>query len=166
MAKEQDLYGVMILTQANMFEAFGDSSTGSSKSGFADFIKALREEVQAFPGQVVMVSGDTHYMRVDKPLTLTYPDSCPAPATVTAACPAVESAGRILNFARVEVPGSTDFHWVGCRILSNRKNFFHFQFMIVPKNQYPPGLTPQSLTQRGSQVGRPLRRPPPLLGEV
>ena len=134
-AKEQDLYGVMILTQANMFEAFGDNSTGASKSGFADFIKALREEIRAFPGQVVMVSGDTHYMRVDKPLTLTYPDSCPPPATSTGSCPAVESTGRILHFTRVEVPGSSDVHWVRCRVRSNRKNVFQFQFMIVPDNQ-------------------------------
>ena len=134
-AKEQDLYGIMILTQANMFEAFGDNSTGSSKSGYADFIKALRKEVQEFAGQVVMVSGDTHYMRVDKPLTLTYPDSCPAPATSTGLCPAVESAGRILNFTRVEVPGSSDVHWVRCRIRANRKNVFQFNFMILPDNQ-------------------------------
>ena len=134
-AKQQDLYGVMILTQANMFEAYGDSSTGAGKSGFSDFIKALREEVRFFHGHVVMVSGDTHYMRIDKPLTLTYPDSCPPPATSTGPCPAVESAGRILNFTRVEVPGSADVHWVRCRVHANRKNVFEFQFMILPENQ-------------------------------
>ncbi|MFN7919589.1 MAG: hypothetical protein U0Q16_05805 [Bryobacteraceae bacterium] len=134
-ARDQDLFGVMLLVQANMFEAYGDTSTGSAKSGFADFIKALREEVRTYIGQVVMVSGDTHYMRVDKPLTLTYPDSCAPPATATGPCPAVESAGRILNFTRVEVPGSSDVHWVLCRVRPNRKNPFQFQFMVVPENQ-------------------------------
>jgi hypothetical protein len=55
-AKEQDLYGVMILTQANMFEAFGDNSTGASRSGFADFIQALGEEVMAIPTICALMS--------------------------------------------------------------------------------------------------------------
>src|SRR5262249_8641332 len=54
--------GVMILTQANMFESFMDTSTGSTHSGFADFIAALRDETKKFAGEVVMVSGDSHYM--------------------------------------------------------------------------------------------------------
>lgn len=131
-ARQNNLPGLMILTQANMFETFLDPSTGSTHSGFADFITALRDEVTNFNGQVVMVSGDSHYMRVDKPLTSSYP-ACAAP---TGDCKPVDPAGtRILNFTRVEVPGSADVHWVRCHVRRNRQRPFEFEFMTVAGNE-------------------------------
>jgi hypothetical protein len=72
-ARNTGALGLMILTQANTFETFLDTSTGATHSGFVDFMAALRDETNKFSGEVVMVSGDTHYMRVDKPMTDLYP---------------------------------------------------------------------------------------------
>lgn len=132
-AREQKLLGVLIGVQANVFEKYLDPATGSSKSGFADFVNALRAETKAFAGEVVLVSGDTHYMRVDKPLT----DQYPACLSATGDCKPFEAeldarGASILNFTRVEVPGSGHVHWTVCHVRPNSRNLFQFEFMIVP----------------------------------
>lgn len=132
-ARDNGLLGVMILTQANMFEGFMDTSTGSTHSGFTDYLAALRDETRKFSGEVVMVSGDSHYMRVDKPLTEQWP-ACTSPqGDCKPFEPAIDARGsRILNFTRAEVPGSTDVHWTLAHIRPNSRNLFNFEFMIVP----------------------------------
>ncbi|HYZ87505.1 MAG TPA: PKD domain-containing protein [Bryobacteraceae bacterium] len=142
LAKERNLLGIMLLLQANMFEQFFDSGTGSTRSGYADFIAALREEAKNFKGEVVLVSGDTHYMRVDKPLTDQYP-ACTAATGECKPFTAAEDArgARLLNFTRVEVPGSNDVHWVLCHVRPNSRNLFTFEFMIMP-DAPSTGVTP------------------------
>jgi hypothetical protein len=141
-AKDTRSLGIMILAQANMFEAFFDPVTGNSHSGYADFIAALREETGKFAGEVVMVSGDTHFMRVDKPLTDQFP-AC-VPATDIPCKPfdaALDARGnRVLNFTRVEVPGSADVHWVLCHVRPTNRNIFQFEFMILPAAVAPTGV--------------------------
>jgi hypothetical protein len=61
-ARDNRAMGVMILTQANMFEGFMSTGTGSTHSGYADFVAALRDETKKYDGEVFMVSGDTHYI--------------------------------------------------------------------------------------------------------
>jgi len=134
-ARDNAAYGVMILAQANIFETFMSTGTGSTHSGFADFVAALREETQKFDGQVVMVSGDSHYMRIDKPLTKTYPGCVSATGTCTAIATPSESPGdRIYNFTRVEVPGDGDVHWILAHVRSDKRNPFAFEFRLVPGN--------------------------------
>jgi hypothetical protein len=134
-AKDNRAFGVMILAQANVFETFMSTSTGATHSGFADFVKVLREETQKFDGQVVMVSGDSHYMRIDKPLTRTYPGCASAEGTCTAIATPGESPGdRIYNFTRVEVPGDGDVHWILAHVRPNKQNPFAFEFRTVPGN--------------------------------
>ena len=133
-AKANKSLGIMLLVQANMFEAFMDTTVGNTHSGFNDYLKALRAETTNFTGEVVMVSGDTHFMRVDKPLT----DSWPRCVSETGTCvpyePAIDARGnRILNFTRAEVPGSADVHWMLCHIRPNSRNVFNFEFMIIPE---------------------------------
>jgi hypothetical protein len=134
-AKNNRSYGLMILSQANVFETFMSTGTGSTRSGFADFVAALREETQKFDGQVVMVSGDSHYMRMDKPMTKTYPGCVAATGPCTAIATPSESPGdRIYNFTRVEVPGDGDVHWVLAHVRANKQNPFSFEFRLVPGN--------------------------------
>jgi hypothetical protein len=134
-ARDNRAYSVMLLAQANIFESFMTTGTGSTHSGFAEFVKALREETQAFDGQVVMVSGDSHYMRIDKPLTKTYPGCTSAQGTCTAIATPAESPGdRILNFTRVEVPGDGDVHWIVAHVRPNKQNPFAFELRLVPGN--------------------------------
>jgi hypothetical protein len=152
-AKDQGLTGIMILTQANMFESFMDTSTGATHSGFADFIKTLRDETGKFKGEVVMVSGDTHFFRVDKPLT----DMYPACTTTTGDCKpfdaALDARGvQVLNFTRVEVPGSGTVHWVQAHIRPGNRNLFQFEFMTVPATT----ATAAGVTATVAAPGQPL----------
>ncbi|MEO8596943.1 MAG: hypothetical protein ABI759_26735 [Candidatus Solibacter sp.] len=134
-AKDNRSSGVMIFSQANVFESFTNPGIGATHSGFADFVTALREETQKFDGQVVMVSGDSHYMRMDKPLTKTYPGCVSAQGDCTAVATPSESPGdRIYNFTRVEVPGDGDVHWIVAHVRLNRQNPFSFEFRLVPGN--------------------------------
>jgi hypothetical protein len=153
-AKDTKSLGVMIFTQANMFEAFLDTAMGNTHSGFADFIAALREETGKFNGEVVMVSGDTHYMRVDKPLTDQYPACTSAEGPCKPFDAAIDARGnRVLNFTRVEVPGSTDVHWVLCHVRPASRNIFQFEFMILPPSAPATGLS-AVITAPGTTVDK------------
>jgi hypothetical protein len=131
MAREWGSYGIMILAQANVFESYLSTTEGATRSGFADFIGLLREETAKFDGQVVMVSGDSHYTRVDKPLTATYP---PCPSTNAACRPDNAPGARFYNFTRVEVPGQNDNHWVRARVVPLPRRPFQFELVVVPEN--------------------------------
>ena len=142
----------MLLVQANVFETFMDAGTGSTHSGFADFVTALRDETKKFNGEVVMVSGDSHYMRVDKPLT----ENWPACTTTTGNCTPYDAAldargTRIINFTRLEVPGSGDVHWAVAHIRPNSRNVFQFEFMILPATAATTGVTAVA-TAQGTKV--------------
>jgi|GEM_PF-189377 len=149
-AKDTKSLGLMIFIQANVFEAFFEEVVGSTRSGYEEFVSVLRSETKAFAGEVVLVSGDTHYMRVDKPLTDLYP-ACTA---ATGPCKPFEAAldargARVLNFTRVEVPGSADVHWALCHIRPNERNLFQFEFMIMPAAAVTAGPS-AVVTQPGS----------------
>jgi hypothetical protein len=62
-ARENDHAAVMLAIQANVFE-----DDTEDPSGFADFKEALRQEVVSFGRPVVLVHGDSHNFRIDKPL--------------------------------------------------------------------------------------------------
>jgi hypothetical protein len=142
-ARDTNSLGVMILTQANMFESFMDTSTGATHSGFADFIAALRGELRAFKGEVVLVTGDSHYMRVHKPLTDQYPACISGQSDCKPFDAALDARGNtVLNFTNVEVPGSNNVHWVLAHIRPNSRNLFQFEFMIVPD----PAVTASGVT--------------------
>ena len=110
-AKAKDSPGVMLVMQANIFEE--DTAT---PSGFADFKAALEEEVTAFDGPVVLVHGDSHTFRIDKP---------------------VISETRPPNFTRVETFGSPDVHWVRATVDPRDEGVFSFEPEIVEENVTP-----------------------------
>ncbi len=157
-ARTNKSLGILIGIQANLFDAFNEITTGNTRSGFEQFVKTLREETVAFKGEVVLVHGDTHYMRVHKPLTESYP-ACTSP---TGDCKPFEAAldsrgKRILNFTAVEVPGSADVHWVLCHVRPNSRNVFNFEFMIVPDAPTGSAVSaviagPSTIDANGSQV--------------
>jgi hypothetical protein len=82
---------------------------------FPDYVNALRAQTEAFAGQVVLVHGDSHYFKLDKPLN--------------------SASGKVLaNFTRVETFGATNNHWVSATIDPRDPNLFEFQQRIVPAN--------------------------------
>ena len=133
-ARDSGSLGVMLMIQANVFEVFLDTSVGAKRSGFADFVTVLREETNKFRGEVVLVSGETHFMRIDKPLTDLYPACLAATGDCVPFDAAVDARGtQVLNFTRVEVPGLNTVHWVLAHIRPGSRNLFQFEFMIVPE---------------------------------
>ncbi len=102
---------VMLVIQANPFE-----EDTAEPSGFSDFKAALEREVLAFGRPVVLVHGDSHTFRIDKP---------------------VISEKRPLNFTRVETFGSPDVHWVRAAVDPRDEEVFSFEPEIIEENVAP-----------------------------
>jgi hypothetical protein len=115
-AERQGSGAVMLVIQANIFES--DTST---PSGFTEFKEVLKEETIAFGKPVVLVHGDSHYFRIDKPLY------------------AEEGNGesRVMNFTRVETFGDADVHWVRASVDARNPEVFAFEPEIIEENVTP-----------------------------
>jgi hypothetical protein len=101
--------GIMLVIQANPFE----EAPEGGPNGFADFLAALEAETARFSGQVVLVHGDSHHFRIDKPLPLD------------------RERPALPNFTRVETFGSPDVHWLKVTVDPSDPNLFVYRQMIV-----------------------------------
>ncbi len=106
MARDGDYRGVVMFIHGNPFEPEPDFS---EKSGFRDFLRDLEMEVREFDRPVVLVHGDTHYFRIDKPL------------------PRTRKKPRLMSFTRVETFASPDLHWIRVGIDLDNPNLFSFE---------------------------------------
>ena len=93
LAHEQQLVGVVLMMQANPWAA-----AGARRHGYAPLLETLVGETTDFPGEVMLIHGDTHRFRVDRPLL--HPDT----------------RRPLANFTRVEVFGSPSVNWVRVRV--------------------------------------------------
>jgi hypothetical protein len=120
-AKANNSRAIMILQQGNIFPEFppfpGDPN--QNPSGYADLREALAREVVAFEKPVVLVHGDSHYFRVDKPFMR---------RSLGATQPG------IANFTRVETFGDPNHHWLEARIDADDPNVFTFRPRLVTPN--------------------------------
>jgi hypothetical protein len=117
-AKAVGAKGVMIVWQADPnFNNEQALQNPLSYDGYKDIVAALRADTIAFPGQVVLVHGDSHYFKVDKPLN-------------------TDAGGVLANFTRVETFGAANTHWVQATVNARDPNVFTFRPMIVPQNVY------------------------------
>ncbi len=115
-AKGQKARGLVVVFQGDPgFDlpetADKDESEAPSVSGYRNFIKAVVLETEQFPGQVLLVHGDTHFFKLDKPLY---------------------SPSRLLpNLTRLQTFGSPHIHWVRVTVDAKNANVFTVQPMIV-----------------------------------
>lgn len=124
-ARERRARAVFLATQANLWPVSGPPrylrllapGLVEGSALFTAFEARLLEEVRGFPGPVVLANGDTHYFRVDKPLT----DETDLP---------------IETFTRVEGFGSPFGHWVRVRVEPDRPEVFSFREEIVDANVF------------------------------
>lgn len=93
LARADELRAVVVLMQGNPWA----SPTGRY-FGYRELLAALASETREFHGEVLLVHGDTHRHRVDRPLR--------DPANGT----------PIANLLRVEVFGSPSMNWVRVRV--------------------------------------------------
>lgn len=122
-AKANNSRAIMILQQANIFPAHPPTAGSPEKDphGFTDTRTLLEKEATAFGKPVVLVHGDSHYFRIDKPLG-------PPRVRGTPSLPALE------NFTRVETFGSPNHHWLEVTIDQTDPNVFTFRPRIVAAN--------------------------------
>ena len=110
---------VMVIMQADpgfdLPETPGvDERRDPSSDGYTDLIGALIDATKAFAGQVVLVHGDTHFFKLDKPL--------------------VDQAHLIPNFTRLETFGSPNVDWVKVTADPRSRNYFAFEPMVIAAN--------------------------------
>lgn len=118
-AKASRLKGIMIVVQADMgFDVpeseKDDESRLPERDGYALFLDALTAATKAFEGQVLLVHGDTHFFKLDKPL--------------------VNATRMLPNFTRLQTFGSPNVHWVKVTVDAATRNVFMVEPMIVPGN--------------------------------
>lgn len=107
LAKQQKLAGLVLVIQAD--PEFENPKRDGQPDGYADFIGQLRDETVAFPGQVVLVHGDTHFFRIDQPLR------------------DPQTGKTIANFTRVETYGSPVMGWVKGTVDAADPKVFRFE---------------------------------------
>lgn len=115
-AKDQKALGVVLVIQAD--PGFDlpetediDESKAPGVSGYRNFIEKLVAETEQFKGQVLLVHGDTHFFKMDKPLY---------------------SPTRLLaNLTRLQTFGSPMIHWVRVTVNPKNANVFTIQPVIV-----------------------------------
>ena len=117
-ARETNARAVMLVMQANpIFDSPDtpavDEREAAGDDGFRALVDELRTETAAFGGPVLLVHGDTHEFRIDKPL-----DDA--------------QGNRLLNFTRLETFGETDPHWVKVIVDPRDPEVFTFSPEIVP----------------------------------
>jgi len=96
--------GVVVVLQANPdFERYAVAVA----TGHTELLRGLEREVLAFRRPVLMVHGDTHTFRVDKPLL-------------------GPGRRRLESFTRLETFGSPDVHWSRVVVDTGRPELFSF----------------------------------------
>jgi hypothetical protein len=130
LAKRDSRRAIMLIAQANpgfenrwdarklasTFDSMARPPEPKVRTGFDEFLAALEVGTLGFGRPVVLVHGDTHHFRIDKPLV------------------GSTSKRVIENFTRVETFGSPDAHWVRVIVDPSDPNVFTFKPEIVKKN--------------------------------
>lgn len=88
-----------------------DESQAPGVSGYRRFVDELVKETEYFDGQVLLVHGDTHFFKVDKPL--------------------YSPAKLLPNLTRLQTFGSPSIHWVRVVVESKTPHVFNIQPVIV-----------------------------------
>ena len=78
------------------------------------FLTELETQTRSFSGPVVLVHGDTHFFKIDKPLS--------------------NPINLLKNFTRVQTFGSPNIHWIKVSVDPASRNVFHFEPMMVQGN--------------------------------
>jgi hypothetical protein len=117
-AKGSNAKGLMVIMQADpgfdLPETSVNERADPAVNGYSDLVNTLVEETKAFPGQVVLVHGDTHFFKLDKPL--------------------LDQAHLIPSFTRLETFGSPNVDWVKVTADPRSRNYFTFEPMVVAAN--------------------------------
>lgn len=114
-AEREGLRGVALFMQANPFGGLESRPAEAPPSGYRELMAELHR-LSRRPGRpVLLVHGDSHTFRVDKPL--------------------VDELGRsLLHFTRAETFGSPDLHALRIVVDPRDPNLFRAEPLLVPAN--------------------------------
>jgi len=107
LARREESAGIVIVMQGN--PAFKHFAAGLGHSGFRDLLEALLHETLGFPGQVLLIHGDTHWHRIDHPLRNH------------------ANGRRVENFTRLETFGYPIMGWAKVIIDTESPSLFRFE---------------------------------------
>ncbi len=115
-ARDNDFAGVVLMMQANPGWNGVPVRVSGLETGMQDSLFVIEDETIVFGRPVLMIMGDSHVFRIDKPIV------------------GSKSGQPLENFTRLEVPGSNLAHWVRVRVDSTRRSMFAFEPEYVPAN--------------------------------
>jgi hypothetical protein len=104
-----------LVVAAQSFPSLERPNSDAEKAAFEPFLLALEEEVERFGRPVLLIHGDGHQYLVDQPLNRR------------------TSGRRLVNFTRLEVPGSPDVGWVRVTVSPGAASPFHFERQVVSR---------------------------------
>jgi hypothetical protein len=115
-AKRQSAKGVVLVFQADpgfdLPETEGvDESKADRVRGYQNFMAQVVKQTEQYAGQVLLVHGDTHFFKIDKPL--------------------YSPSKGLTNFTRLQTFGSPHLHWVKVTVDPASQNVFQIQPVIV-----------------------------------
>jgi hypothetical protein len=118
-AKTTNARGIVLTIQADPSFDLPETESVNERilpgfDGYTHFLNVLAEETGHFVGEVLLVHGDVHFFKVDKPL--------------------LDQAHLIKNFTRVETFGSPNVHWIKVSVNPEGRNLFTFEPMMVRSN--------------------------------
>jgi hypothetical protein len=119
LARQSGARGVMVIIQADPGFDLPETETLNERAdpgrdGYTAFLDFIGAETQQFSGQVVLVHGDTHFFKVDKPL--------------------FDQAHLLPNLTRLETFGSPNIHWVKVDVDPSDPQVFAIKPMFVAAN--------------------------------
>jgi hypothetical protein len=120
-ATERKLPALVLATQGNLW-------TGNR--GYAEILAVLAEEAQRYPGEVLVIHGDTHWFRFDRPLV----DR--------------RSGRKIDNVTRLEVYGSPFVNWIYVTVDTDSARA---QFAAIPGSRLVAGQQPDRKAVNGER---------------
>ncbi len=122
-AAKPDCRALALFIQANPLAE--DKRSEPRGSGFVNFVPALKKAVQALPKPVYLFHADSHYFRIDKPLT--------------------SATGRTLeNFTRIETFGGMNLHLIRVKVDPTNPEPFTAYPLMIPANKVDATLPPPS----------------------
>ena len=104
-ASREKARGVVLFMQGN--PAIEHYVAGFAHAGYRELLERIHRRTRDFAGQVLLVHGDTHWQRVDRPLS--------------------KGARPLSNFTRLESFGSPFTGWVDVTIDGNDERLFRFE---------------------------------------
>ena len=117
---------IVIMQQANLFPEFPPfPDRPRQPSGYADVREALRREALRFARPVLLIHGDSHFFRLDKPLSPMRERGKPVTTMLE-------------NLTRLETFGSPYHHWVHVTIEPGDPGVFTVRPRLVVENLRTP----------------------------